>query len=85
MAARDAAMRNVALTVLHVVAPIVTGAQGWPGVPVTADSRRAPGGADGPDRRAGQCGRGRRRPSHADQIGYEVVYEPVLPALVEFS
>ena len=36
-AARDAAMRNVALTVLHVVAPIVTGAQGWPGVPVTAD------------------------------------------------
>lgn len=36
-AARNAEMRNVPLLVVHVIAPILTAAQGWPGAPVSAD------------------------------------------------
>lgn len=84
-AARDAAMRNVALTVLHVVAPIVTGAQGWPGVPVTADYVELQEEQTARIVEQANAAAVAAAPSHADQIGYEVVYEPVLPALVEFS
>lgn len=36
-AAKNAEMRKAPLTVVHVVAPIVTSAAGWPGAPVSAD------------------------------------------------
>ena len=36
-AAKDAEMRGVPLLLVHVVAPIVTAAEGWPGAPVSAD------------------------------------------------
>ena len=36
-AARDAAMRNVALTLMHVIAPVVPAVAPWPEIPLPED------------------------------------------------
>jgi nucleotide-binding universal stress UspA family protein len=36
-AARDAAMRNVPLTLIHVIAPVVAAAAPWPKIPIPQD------------------------------------------------
>ena len=85
-AARDAQMRDVALTIVHVVAPIVTGAsQGWSGVPVPDDYAQLQ------EEQAGQAIEQAHStavavaPSHADRISSEILHEPTVPALVELS
>ena len=84
--ARDAEMRNVALKIVHVVAPIVAGTtQSWSGVPIPDDysalqeeqAAEAVGLAHSTAVAAA--------PSHAELISSEVLHEPTVPALVELS
>lgn len=84
-AARDAQMRNVALKVVHVVAPIVAGAEGWSGVSIPADYAQL---QEEQATRAIQQAHSTAvaaAPSHADRISSEILHEPTVPALVELS
>lgn len=85
-AARDAEMRNVALKIVHVVAPIVTGAaQGWPGVPIPADYAQLQEEQAAQAIEQAHSAAVAAAPSHSDLISSEVLHEPTVPALVELS
>jgi nucleotide-binding universal stress UspA family protein len=78
-------MRNVALKVVHVVAPIVTGAQGWSDVSIPADYAQL---QEEQATRAIEQAHSTAiaaAPSHADRISSEILHEPTVPALVALS
>lgn len=80
-AARDAQMRNVALNVVHGVAPMVAPAEGWP-----ADySRAREDQARDLVEKAHKVAVEATSPSRAMQVTSEVVHAPVVPTLVEMS
>lgn len=84
-AARDAAMRNVPLSVVHVVAPIVAGTPAWSEVPIPPDySQRQEEEAQL------IIGRAHRiavdaAPNHAEAISAEILRAQPVPAMVELS
>lgn len=85
-AARDAEMRNVALKIVHVVAPIVTGAaQGWSGVPIPDDYAQLQEDQATQAIEQAHATAVAAAPSHADRISSEILHEPTVPALVELS
>ena len=84
-AARDAAMRNVPLSVVHVVAPIMAGTPAWSEVPIPPDySQRQ-------EEEAQQIiGQAHRiavdaAPNHAEAISAEILRAQPVPAMVELS
>lgn len=84
-AARDAEMRNVALKVVHVVAPIVTGAQGWSGLPIPADYAQLQEEQAAQAIEQAHLTAVTAAPSHADRISSEILHEPTVPAMLELS
>jgi nucleotide-binding universal stress UspA family protein len=79
-------MRNVALKIVHVVAPIVTGAaQGWSGVPIPADYAQLQEEQAAQAIEQAHSAAVAAAPSHADLISSEVLHEQTVPALVELS
>lgn len=84
-AARDAEMRNVDLTVVHVIAPILTVAPGWSGTPPTADYTEMLEGQAAAILEQAHQRAVVAAPSHAERITTSVLTEPTVPALVELS
>jgi nucleotide-binding universal stress UspA family protein len=85
-AARDAEMRNVALKIVHVVAPIVAGTtQSWSGVPIPDDYSALQEEQAAEAVELAHSTAVAAAPSHAELISSEVLHEPTVPALVELS
>lgn len=84
-AARDAEMRNVALTMVHIIAPIVAGTHGWSGIPIPGDYAQLQ--EDQATEVVGQAHATAvaAAPSHAERISSAVLHQPTVPALVELS
>lgn len=84
-AARDAQMRNVALKIVHVVAPIVTGTQGWSGVPIPTEYAQLQEDQAAQAIEQAHSAAHTAAPSHVDRISSEILHAPTVPALVELS
>jgi nucleotide-binding universal stress UspA family protein len=85
-AARDAQMRNIALKIVHVVAPIVTcTTQSWSGVPIPDDYSALQEEQAAKAIELAHSTAVAAAPSHAELISSEVLHEPTVPALVELS
>ena len=85
-AARDADLRNVPIKLVHVVAPIVTAAEGWSDIPATSDFTQWQ------EEHAGQLIEEAHKvaveassPSRASQVTSEVLHAPIVPTLVDLS
>lgn len=85
-AAKNAEMRNVPLLVVHVVVPIVTSAEGWPGVPVSADySEMQEGQADKIIDQAREAALRFTSTEREHEVATEIRRGPVIPELVALS
>ncbi len=84
-AARDAELRNLPLTLVNVIAPIVTAAEGWPGTPVPADYTELQEEQAARAVEAARAAAVKVSPDREHLITSEVRYGPVVPELVELS
>lgn len=85
-AARDAEMRNVPLMLVHVVPPIVASAEGWTEIALPADyARLQEAHARQVVEQAHEVAVEGVSPNRAPHVTSEVLYGPVVPALVDLS
>lgn len=85
-AARDAEMRNVPLKLVHVVAPVVTPADGWSNIQALADySRVQEDQAREIIEQAHKVAVEAATPSRAAQVTSQVLHAPIVPTLVDLS
>ena len=84
-AARDAELRNLPLTLVTVIAPIVTAAEGWPGAAVPPDYTQMQEEQAGRAMEAARAAAVSVTPEREHLIQSEVLYGPVVPELVELS
>jgi nucleotide-binding universal stress UspA family protein len=85
-AARDADMRNVPIKLVHIVAPIVTAAEGWSDIPAPSDlTRWQEDHARQIIEEAHKLAVEASSPSRASQVTSEVLYAPIVPTLVDLS
>lgn len=84
-AARDAQMRNVPLSVTHVVAPIVAGTPAWAGIQIPPDYIQLQ--EDEAQKIIEEAHRVAvaAAPSHVGQISSEIIHAQPVPAMVELS
>jgi len=85
-AAQDAEMRKVALTLVHIVTPVVPTASSWSAIAIPADySRLQEDHARDVLERAHNAAAPAVSPGRASQIHTEALYGPVVPTLVDFA
>lgn len=85
-AAKEAEMRNLPLLLVHVIAPIVTVADGWPGAPVSPDyTALQEEQAEKIVAAATDAALRFTSPGREQQVAAEVRRGPVIPELVELS
>ena len=85
-AARDAEMRNVPLTLVHVVIPIVVAAEGWTDISVSSDySQFQEDHARQIIEHAHKIAVETVSPSRAPQVTSEILHGPIVPTLADLS
>lgn len=85
-AARDAEMRNVPLTLVHVVVPIVVAAEGWTDISVPSDYMQfQEDQARQIIEHAHKIAVETVSPSRAPQVTSEILHGPIVPTLTDLS
>jgi len=85
-AARDAELRNVALRLVHVVAPVVSAAGPWPEIPAPSEySRMLEAQARQIIEQAHKVAVEATSPGRAPHITSQVLHGPIVPTMVELS